>query len=331
MSDKVRLAVVGVGWWGGVLADGVAAGDDAELVACFARTPEAREKFASERGVRAASSYEELLADDQVEGVLLATSHVSHADLIEQAAAAGKHVFVEKPFTLTVEAGKQAIAAAEKAGIVLQVGHNKRRQPANRRLKHLIDSGELGDVIMVETHQTAPMALNFKSEYWRANRDESPLGGMTSMGVHMLDTMQYLLGPVKRVSAFSTVVLEAPVIDHVTTVILEFESGQLGYLGTSFVVPPTVSLNVRGTKGTAWNEEDGTKFYRQVPTEKTREREDVDVLDTIADEISEFAGAIRGGPAPETGGSEGLAVIAVMAAAIASVESGKAELVADHS
>ena len=107
MSDKVRLAVVGVGWWGGVLADGVAAGDDAELVACFARTPEAREKFASERGVRAASSYEELLADDQVEGVLLATSHVSHADLIEQAAAAGKHVFVEKPFTLTVEDGKR--------------------------------------------------------------------------------------------------------------------------------------------------------------------------------------------------------------------------------
>ena len=55
------------------------------------------------------------------------------------------------------------------------------------------------------------------------------------------------------------------------------------------------------------------------------------MLDTIADEISEFAGAIRGGPAPETGGAEGLAVIAVMAAAIASVESGKAELVADHS
>jgi len=329
MSEKVRLASVGLGWWGGVLADGVEAGDEAELVSCFARTPEKRTAFATERGIREAASFEELLADEEVEGILLATSHVSHADLIEAAAAAGKHVFVEKPFTLTVADGKRALAAADKAGIVLQVGHNKRRQTANRRLKQLIESGELGSVIMIETHQTAPMALNFASEYWRASRDESPLGSMTSLGVHMIDTMHYLMGPVARVFAFSNRVLDGPAIDHVTSIVLEFESGQQGYLGTSFVVPPTVSLTVRGTAGTAWNEEDGTKLYRQTPSEKTREPEAVEVLDTVADEIAEFASAIRGGPAPETGGAEGLEVIAVMAAALASSESGRAESVAD--
>jgi predicted dehydrogenase len=329
MNEKVRLASVGLGWWGGVLADGVEAGDEAEIVSCFARTPETRSKFATARGAREAASYEELLADDEVEGILLATSHVSHADLIEAAAGAGKHVFVEKPFTLTVQDGKRALAAAESAGIVLQVGHNKRRQAANRRLKQLIESGELGSVIMIETHQTAPMALNFAGEYWRASRDESPLGSMTSLGVHMIDTMHYLMGPVASVFAFSNRVLDGPAIDHVTSLVLEFETGQHGYLGTSFVVPPTVSLTVRGTGGTAWNEEDGAKFYRQNPTGLGREVEPVEIVDTVADEIAEFARAVRGGPAPETGGAEGLEVISVMAAALASSESGRAELVSD--
>ena len=330
-SDKVRLGSVGLGWWGGVLADGVAAGDEAVVVSGFARTPATRQKFADNRGVRQAASFDEMLADDEIEGVLLATSHESHADMIEAAAEAGKHIFVEKPFTLSVDDGKRAIAAAEKAGVVLQVGHNKRRQPANRRIKQLIDSGELGSIVMVETHQNAPMALNFKSEYWRASREESPLGSMTSLGVHMLDTMHYLLGPVDRVFAFSRsgVVPDGPPIDHVTSIVLQFASGQQGYLGTSFVVSPTVALTVRGTGGTVWNEEDGTKLFRQIPSEKTRESEDINVLDTVADEISEFARAVRGGPSPETGGAEGLEVISVLNAAIASVESGKAESVGD--
>ena len=327
--EKVRLGSVGLGWWGGVLANGAAAGNEAAVVSCFARTPETRQKFADERGIRQASSFEEMLADDEIDGILLATSHVSHADLIEQAADAGKHVFVEKPFTLNVDDGKRAIAAAEKAGIVLQVGHNKRRQPANRRIKELIDSGELGSVVMVETHQNAPKALEFKSEYWRASREESPLGSMTSLGVHMLDTMHYLLGRVERVFAFSKTVLESPPIDHVTSIVLQFESGQQGYLGTSFVVSPTVDVTVRGTGGTVYNTEDGSKLFREASAGLGREQVEVETLDTIADQISEFARAIRGGPAPETGGAEGLEVISVLAAAVASVESGKAEAVAD--
>ncbi len=329
MTEKVRLASVGLGWWGGVLADGVEAGDEAEIVSCFTRTQGTRDAFAEARGCRQAATFDDLLADDSVEGLLLATPHVSHADLIESAAEAGKHVFVEKPFTLNVADGKRAIAAAEKAGVALQVGHNKRRQAANRRLKSLIDSGELGTVVMIETTQTAPMALNFGDEYWRASREQSPLGSMTSLGVHMIDTMNYLMGRVSRVFTLSKTILEKPPIDHATTIVLEFESGQLGYLGTSLLAPPSVSITVRGTGGSAWNDEDGNKFYRQALNEKTRETEPVEVNDTVADEISEFARAVRGDATPETGGAEGLEVIAVLAAAVESSESGRAESVAD--
>lgn len=332
MSDgKVRLGVVGLGWWGGVLADGVASGDNAEVVSCFARTPETRQKFAEERGVREASSYEDMLADDEVEGILLATSHLSHAEMIEAAADAGKHVFVEKPFTLSVASGKAAIAAADKAGIVLQVGHNKRRQAANRRIKDMIDGGDLGTVIMVETHQNVPAALKMNPKYWRADRDESPLGSMTGLGVHMFDTMNYLLGPVDTLFCFSRsgVVPDTVPIDHVTSIVLQFASGAQGYLGTSFMTNPTVSVTVRGTGGTVWNEQDGAAFFKQQAEGMGRDPVEVDHNDTIADQLSEFAAAVRGGPAPETGGAEGLEVISMLDAAVASAESGKAVSVAD--
>ncbi len=330
-SNTVRLGSVGLGWWGGVLADGVAAGSNAEVVSAFARTPETREKFANERGIRAASSFEDMLADDEVEGILLATSHLSHADMIEQAAEAGKHIFVEKPFTLSVEEGKRAIAAAEKAGVVLQVGHNKRRQTANRRIKEMIDGGDLGTVLLVETHQNVPIGLKMDPAYWRASREESPLGSMTALGVHMFDTMNYLLGPVESLFAFSRsgVVADAVPLDHVTSIVLQFASGAQGYLGTSFMTSPTVSLNVRGTGGTVWNEQDGAKFFEQQPNGMGRDSVDIDANDTVADQLEEFASAIRGGPAPETGGAEGLEVVSMLNAAIVSAESGKAESVAD--
>ena len=328
MTEAVRLASVGLGWWGGTLA-AAAAKEGGQVVAAFARSAASREAFAAKYPCRTPETFDEILSDPEVEGVLLATPHTTHGDYIVAAAEAGKHVFVEKPLTLTVAEGKRAITAAAGAGVILQVGHNKRRQPANRRLKELIDGGDLGQVVMVESHQTVPNAQKFQPGYWRADRDDSPLGGMTSLGVHMVDTMHYLLGPAERVFAFSNVLMDFPPIDDATTIVLEFPSGQLGYLGTSFVVPRTTDIGVRGTDGAAWNIEDGTRFFRQSKDDAARAEEPIDVLDTVADQLGEFMRAIRGEAVPETGGAEALEVVAVLEAAVASSESGRAEAVAD--
>jgi predicted dehydrogenase len=317
-----------LGWWGNILA-GAATSQGGEIVAAFARNPASREEFAAKHPCRTPATFEEILSDPEVDGVLVATPHTTHGAYIEAAAAAGKHVFVEKPLTLTVAEGKRAIAAAERAGVVLQVGHNRRRQPANRLLKQLIADGELGQVVMIETQQSVPNAQRFQPGYWRANRAESPLGGMTSLGVHMIDTMHYLLGPVERVFAFSNVLIAEPPIDDATTIVLEFPSGQLGYLGTSFVVPRATEVTVRGTAGAAWNADDGTRFYRQTAEETSRSEQPIDTLDTVADQLGEFLAAMRGEAVPETGGTEALEVVAVLEAAQASSESGRAEAVAD--
>src|SRR5690625_2007286 len=202
----VKVASVGLGWWGGELAEAAARSGVVEVERCFARSPESRKEFADRFGCHEASSIDEILEDPAIDGLLVATPHTHHRELIEAAAEAGKHTFVEKPLTLTVADGEACVEATRRAGTVLQVGHNRRRQAANRRLRALVDAGEFGVVHQIDTTIHVSKYQNPPTS-WRADPVESPAGGMTALGVHMLDTMQYLLGPITKVSAFSKRVL----------------------------------------------------------------------------------------------------------------------------
>jgi predicted dehydrogenase len=327
--EKPRLAIVGLGWWGAELVKAVRASGTAEVVACFARTEDSRKAFAAEHQIVAADSYGSLLADPDVDGILLATSHSSHAPLAVAAAGAGKHVFVEKPLTLTVEDARRCVQAAADAGVVLQVGHNKRRQPANRRAKEMIDAGELGQVVAVEAHHAGGRGLSIDPDGWRADPAESPLSGMTGMGVHQIDNMHYLIGPVKRVAARSNRLVKKTRLDDATVLALEFENGVVGTLVTSYVAPPTVRNGVIGTQAAVWNDLDGKRLSVQLISEREPQLLEVAQLDTVADELVEFANCIKTGATPETGGLEGLRVVAVFEAAVAAAASGQTVEVED--
>jgi predicted dehydrogenase len=329
MPDKVRLAVVGLGWWGAELVKGVRNTGIADVTVCYARTAASREEFAVQNGVNAAASFEALLGDPDLDGLILATSHSSHGDLAVEAAAAGKHVFVEKPFTLTVEDGRRAIKAASAAGVVLQVGHNRRRQPANRRIKQMIDAGDMGQVVAVEANQSGSRGLTIDLSSWRTNPAESPLSGMTGLGVHQIDTMHYLLGPVRAVSARSNRIVKRTALDDASVLALEFANGVVGTLVTSYVAPTTIRIGVIGTGAAAWNELDGKRLMVQSISDKEPASVDVETLDTVADQLREFASCIQSGGAPETGGLEGLRVVAVMEAAIGAATNGGTVEVAD--
>lgn len=329
MPEKVRLAVVGLGWWGAELVKGARSSGIADVIACYARTAATRDEFAAQHGVKAATSYEALLSDPDIDGLLLATSHSSHGDLTVEAASAGKHIFVEKPFTLTVDDGRRAIKAASEAGVVLQVGHNRRRQPANRRIKEMIDKGEMGLVVAIEANHAAGRGLSLDPAHWRASRSESPLSGMTGMGVHQIDTMLWLLGPIKSVLARSNRLLKRTDLDDATVLAIEFQSGVVGSLVTSYVTPSVQRIGVMGTERSVWNEVDGKRLMVQELADKEPNSVPVDSLDTVADQLHEFAASILGTTKPETGGLEGLRVVAVMEAAIAAAASGAAVQVED--
>lgn len=320
MSEKpVRLASIGLGWWGNTLAAAAAATEAAVVAACYARHEDARRAFADKHGCRAAGSLDEIWADPEVDGVLIATPHSTHAELIEAAAAAGKHVFVEKPITLDAASARTAMAAAAAAGVVLQVGHNKRRQGGHRFLRERLDDGTLGQVQGIETHISSPVAFKPDLPEWRQTRDELPAGGMTPLGVHMLDTIHYLGGNVKRVYATSRRVSRLLDVDDVTTILFELESGAAAYLATLMAVPVVNTVAVLGTEGAAWSEMDGAHAFLQTRGEPYRREVPVAVIDTVADQVAEFARCIRTGARPETGGEEGLAVMEVFEAILRSI------------
>jgi len=322
-SEKVGLGLIGLGWWGGVLANATEEGGAARLVTCFARNEESRNDFADKHMCRPASSLDDLLSDDEVEGVLIATSHQSHRDLVEQAAAAGKHMFVEKPLTTTVADGRACVNAASGAGVVLQVGHQRRRTAANRRIKEMLDAGEIGDVETIIAHQSVPNGFKMPEEAWRWNPEQSPLGSMTSLGVHKIDTMHYLVGPIARVSAFTRAGRERP-IDEATVLAFEFDNGVLATLTTSFFTPVVNEIAVFGTHAAVYNTDGGAKLSVQRREDPSPEDVELVPVDPVVDELIGFARAIRGEGPVEPDGETALAVIAVLEAAVKSAETGRA-------
>ena len=321
MTDPVALASIGLGWWGNVLAEGANSTGKARVVSCYARTPQTRETFASKHGCRPAGSLQEIWDDPTIEGVLIATPHSVRGELITQAAASGKHVFVEKPLALTGSEARASAQATKEAGVVLQVGHNKRRQTANRRLREMVDSGELGQIQHIEANISGPMAFKPDLPEWRKNPEQLPAGGMTPMGVHHIDTIRFLGGPIRSVSAISKKVSGALDVDDVTAMLLELESGALAYLVTLLATAPVNTVTVYGSDAVAWSEQDGTRLSVQQRGQSSRTEIPVTPIDTIADEMAEFAECIRTGREPETGPEAAIPVVDVLEAVIASANS----------
>jgi predicted dehydrogenase len=314
MDEPVRVAVVGLGWWGNELADSTERSKMGTVVRCYARSKAARREFAETRGCREAETLEAVLDDDDVEAVLVATPHRTHREIVVAAAEAGKHVLVEKPFTLTVTDGYAAAEAAEKAGVVLQVGHFRRKTSALRALRNLVDEDELGQPHLLEGHFSLPTSLDPKPG-WREDREERPLGGMTPLGVHVVDSLRYLGGRITHVNCQSRRLLGRSNLDDVTTCGIQFGSGALGYLRTSLVVPNVNSVAVFGTAGAAWSEQDGRQLFRQRIDEKERSEVPVEKKDALADQFADFASAVRRGTIPEVIGADAIEVVAVLEAA----------------
>ena len=310
----LNVGIIGLGWWGGTLANSCVK-SGINVVTGWSPSEATRNRFQEEHGITTVSSLDEVIAKDEVEAVLLATPHSTHADQIVLFAEAGRHIFVEKPLTLTVGEGRRAVSAARKAGVILQVGHWRRRVPALRELNRLRESGELGIVHYAEANRSYPNGLTPRTG-WRADPSESPAGGMTGLGVHLADSLYYLLGPAKRVTAVSKQIIAVGPLDDVTSALIEYESGPLATLTTSMVVPDVARTALHGTKATAWIERDGDILCVQGVGERSPEVTEYprELLDPVADQLAEFARCIREGIDPEVTGEVALESVAILEA-----------------
>jgi predicted dehydrogenase len=253
--------------------------------------------------------------------VILTTPHSLHAEHVMQAAKAGKHVFVEKPFTLTAESGERAAAACREAGVVLAVGHNRRFSAAGQVIKALLDEGYFGTLLHIEANFSAPSGLSYSPERWRASRVESPGGGLAGLGVHMIDLIAWLGGPVRGVLG-QAVRRAIPVdVDDTTSALFELASGATGYLGCSSVAPYTSFLNVYGTKANAFAAVDGDRVELQSAGEQAKPRP-LQAVETLRAELEEFAAACAGKASYRVTPAEAIHTVAVMQAIVDSAENG---------
>jgi predicted dehydrogenase len=231
--------------------------DAIRFVAGATRTPAKAAEFCGQHGIRLLDSYETVLKDPEIDAVVLATPHSQHCAQIVAAARAGKHVFTEKPLGVDAKESVEAVAACARHGVTLAVGYNWRFQPALGEAKRMLEDGRLGRLLHLEGNFCGPSAYRFALEHWRHDREEVPAGGMTGRGVHVVDAMLYLAGPIASVFAQSERLVQPSGADDTTSMLFRFASGATGYLGTVIATAETWRLQVFGAKG--WVEVGGVE------------------------------------------------------------------------
>jgi predicted dehydrogenase len=246
----LRVAICGAGHWGTHLVESVQGrSGKIRFVAAVTRDPAALQPLGKRFGLALSARYADVLADPAVDAVVLATPHSQHADAIAAAAKAGKHVFVEKPFTLTRESAEGAIEACRAAGITLAVGFNRRYAPAYTDMKRRIAAGEIGALRHLEGSFSGPRSYQTEPGNWRSNRIESPGGSMTARGCHVLDAMVHLAGLATEVFAVSERQQLDIDVDDTTSCLVRFAGGATGTLATLHAATRFYRLHAFGSKG----------------------------------------------------------------------------------
>jgi UDP-N-acetyl-2-amino-2-deoxyglucuronate dehydrogenase len=339
-----RLAAVGLGRWGRIMASAYYKSDVVELVSCFSRNAERRGRFAADFGCGEDESLEALLARDDIDGLVVTVPNDQHASVIEAAAQAGKHVYVEKPVAVEVEHIKRIQAAVAEAGIIFACGHSARRLAGVREMRRCLDTGEIGTPSMVEAVFSNERGLELKEGDWRGDPTQSPGGPLTQLGIHQIDNLNYLFGVPNRVVGFGR--KGAPVVDNTMVVgaLLEYDD-VIGFLGNDWLTPGAFTMDLYCTKARLryeldfswWSDSADTDAHARlikVQIESDSDDPDARILserpvqlaarDHLREEIEEFGLAIRGEAEVEVGMSIAVANVAVVLATARAIDQRRA-------
>jgi len=247
----INAVVIGLGRWGkGIVESTQGKSGRLRFIRGVSKEPELVADFARKHGFELSTEFEEAIADPQVQAVFLATPHSLHVRQIGAVAAAGKPVWSEKPLALTRAEAERAIAACRKAGVPFALGNNKRCFASMRELKRAVAEGVIGEVLHVEGHFTNEHSTRVLGG-WRDDPSESPGGGMTGAGLHVIDALVNLGGPIATVDARLFKQKTPPDPRDAAAALVQFESGATGLLATVRAGPAYWRVHVFGTKGWA--------------------------------------------------------------------------------
>ena len=281
----IDAAVIGLGRWGKSLVTAVQGKSQRlRFIHGVSKEPDDVRGFAGQYGFRLSTDLADAIANSAVQAVFLATPHSLHVPQIEAVAGARKPVWCEKPLALTRKDAARAVAACREAGIVLGSGNNKRCFASMRELERVVESGAIGDILHIEAHFSNEHSTRVVGGGWRDDPKESPGGGLTGAGLHVLDALINLGGPIKSVDAKLYEQKPPPDPRDSLAVLVQFASGATGTLATVRAAPNIWRVHVFGSKGMAEARDENTLTVSPIGgTSQTHTYEQVDSLKVLVD------------------------------------------------
>jgi predicted dehydrogenase len=316
----ISAAIVGLGRWGRNIVEAASGHGTLKIVRAVEPDIEGARDFCSRHHLDLSPALDTVLADPAIQAVLLATPHSLHPAQVIACAHAGKQVFCEKPLALHRADAARMFDACREAGVLLAVGHNRRFWPSLRALRGIVASGELGTMLHIEGHNSNENSQSITAG-WRLSEAESPGGGLTGAGLHVLDAFVSMLGPVRQISAQLHSRAPGPPPLDTAMLMMDFVNGVTGTLSTIRATPFFWRVHVFGTRGSA-EVLDETTLIRRASGSKPVQHI-LPTTDVLRAELDAFADAVEGShpyPVPE---ADVLATLAAFEAALASMRSGQ--------
>jgi predicted dehydrogenase len=344
-SNQVKVGIVGLGRWARVLTRAAQTSDHLAIVAGYSRSEEKRAAFQREFGVPAVRDLATMLADPAIAGVIITVPNEQHLPVARAVAAAGKHVYTEKPIAGTIEEGLEIEALEKIHGVTVTVGHSARLMAGIRLIRDAIDAGALGRVAFIEANFSNERALELTPATWRWYKDKAPGGPLSQLAIHQFDVLHYLGGEIVAASSLASKL--SPVgaeVDDQSMTMLRFADGKIGYVGSCWTSPGVFAVRVFGSKGLMHYEIDFGTWDTPAELHKTstlyiqrgkdgygkREELAIPPSDMFRAELDMFAESCRTGKANELSARNGNVAVAIVNAALRSIErQGQAVQVAD--
>jgi UDP-N-acetyl-2-amino-2-deoxyglucuronate dehydrogenase len=312
-------------------------GDRARIVACVSPTAARRQLFAAMHpDLPVSGDLDGVLDDPHVDALILLTPPMTHRDLVLRAAAAGKHVLLEKPLDVTVERARQSIEAMQKAdrrfGVVLQ----HRFRAASRKLISIVQGGELGALISASAAVRWWRTPEYYAEPGRGMKARDGGGVLMTQAIHTLDLFQHLTGPIARVAALARTSPQRHIdTEDIVAAAIGFQNGAIGTIDATTVAYPGFpeKIELACEKGTAVLEAETLAVYyrdgrtlRHEGSESNSGGADPMAFSHEAHKalITDFIDAIETGRQPTVSGREALNVHLLIEALLRSSETGEA-------
>ncbi|HEY5113078.1 MAG TPA: Gfo/Idh/MocA family oxidoreductase [Coriobacteriia bacterium] len=334
-AQPLKVGIVGLGRWARVLTRAAGKSGALTIIAGYSRSEEKRAAFQRETGVPSVPTLDAMLADPSIRGVILTVPNEQHLPVAAQVAAAGKHVYTEKPIASTLDDGLQIAALEQKHGVTVTVGHSARLMAGIQQIHEAIEAGELGRVAFLEANFSNERALELTPQTWRWYKNRAPGGPLSQLAIHQFDVLHYLGGEILEASSMASKL--SPVgaeVDDQSMTLLKFADGKVGYVGSCWTSPGVFAVRVFGSKGLmhyeidfgAWDRPDtlheSSTLYIQRGKKGYASREELKPRpsDMFQAELEMFAEACRTGRAGDLNARNGNVALAIVYAALRSIE-----------